>query len=143
MQLNGGFEGNAQTLRILTELIYERPSSTKGIAPTRAFLDGVMKYKALHKEWISQDGTAPKNHFIYDAQIKWRDVILVVKRPPELLVPDNLNAFKSIECQIMDWADDTAYSLHDIAGAEYMRYISVGSLSEWANGQSLHSKKLR
>ena len=68
MQLNGGFEGNAQTLRILTELIYERPGNTKGIAPTRAFLDGVMKYKALHKEWISQDGKAPKNHFIYDAQ---------------------------------------------------------------------------
>ena len=142
MQSNGGFEGNAQTLRILTELIYERPGSTKGIAPTRAFLDGVMKYKALHKEWISQDGKAPKNHFIYDAQKQWRDTIFGGRPIPEsLLLPDNLNAFKSIECQIMDWADDTAYSLHDIVDGIHARYISAGSVTEWASGQSLNSQE--
>ena len=54
-QTQGGFEGNAQTLRILTELIYQRPQKKQGIAPTRAFLDGVMKYKALHSECIQKD----------------------------------------------------------------------------------------
>lgn len=142
MEAHGGFEGNAQTLRILTELIYERPGRTKGIAPTRAFLDGVMKYKALQKEWIAQEGSAPHNHFIYDAQVIWREAIFGgAATPDELATPEALNRFKSIECQIMDWADDTAYSLHDIVDGIHARYISVGSVSEWAQGQTLNTSE--
>lgn len=138
MVAHGGFEGNGQTLRILTELIYERPGRTKGIAPTRAFLDGVMKYKATQGEWLAQTGEAPHNHFIYDEQAQWREAIFDGASPPEALqTPKDLNHFKSIECQIMDWADDTAYSLHDIVDGIHARYISVGSLTEWAAGQQL------
>lgn len=136
---SGGFEGNAQTLRILTELIYERPGSTKGIAPTRAFLDGVMKYKALQSEWIDRDAKPPKNHFIYNEQVNWRDTILNHSDlPAELQDPKALNQFKSIECQIMDWADDTAYSLHDIVDGIHARYLTTGSISEWASTQDLN-----
>jgi len=103
MSDHGGFEGNAQTLRILTELIYERPGRTKGIAPTRALLDGVMKYKALHRECVGPDGELPKQHFLYDAQAEWRERVFGGETPPpELSSPEALNAFKSIECQIMD-----------------------------------------
>ncbi|CAI8335430.1 MAG: Deoxyguanosinetriphosphate triphosphohydrolase-like protein [Opitutia bacterium UBA7350] len=134
----GGFEGNAQTLRILTELIYERPGSTKGIAPTRAFLDGVMKYKALQSEWIKSEIKPPKNHFIYDEQVNWRKVILNQKDLPDgLKDPKTLNHFKSIECQIMDWADDAAYSLHDIVDGIHARYLTTGSIIEWATTQEL------
>ena len=141
---HGGFEGNGQTLRILTELIYERPGATKGIAPTRAFLDGVMKYKALHSECIGQnrDGTLnyPEHHFIYDEQVHWRRTIFDSKQVPEVLSsPTALNDFKSIECQIMDWADDTAYSLNDIVDGIHARYINVGSLTEWAASQTLNA----
>lgn len=139
---HGGFEGNAQTLRILTELIYERPGSTQGIAPTRAFLDGVMKYKALQSEWISQNDSPPPNHFIYDRQVQWRDTIFANQTPPDhITTPQQLNAFKSIECQIMDWADDTAYSLHDIVDGIHARYLSVGSITEWAANQQLDSEQ--
>lgn len=140
----GGFEGNGQTLRILTELIYERPGSTKGIAPTRAFLDGVMKYKALHSERIEQakDGTYPENHFIYDEQAQWRNVIFDGQTiPTELKSYKALNHFKSIECQIMDWADDTAYSLNDIVDGIHARYINVGSITEWAAKQALDAQQ--
>lgn len=138
MANSGGFEGNAQTLRILTELIYERPGSTKGIAPTRAFLDGVMKYKALQSEWITRDAKPPKNHFIYNEQVNWRDTILDQNTlPDELQDPKSLNQFKSIECQIMDWADDTAYSLHDIVDGIHARYLTTGSILEWATTQNL------
>ena len=138
MELHGGFEGNAQTLRILTELIYERPGRTQGIAPTRAFLDGVLKYKALQSDWIAQDGKAPPNHFIYDDQAEWRDAVFGGAAAPDTLQStEALNKFKSIECQIMDWADDTAYSLHDIVDGIHARYITVGSVTEWAEGQSL------
>ena len=37
----------------------------------------------------------------------------------------------------MDWADDTAYSLNDIVDGIHARYINVGSLTEWAAGQTL------
>jgi len=137
----GGFEGNGQTLRILTELIYERPGRTQGIAPTRAFLDGVMKYKATHSEWVAQTSKTPKNHFIYNDQTEWRDRVFGGSaRPVELKEVAALNAFKSIECQIMDWADDTAYSLHDIVDGIHARYISVGSLTEWAAQKTLSTE---
>lgn len=146
MAPHGGFEGNAQTLRILTELIYERPGSTQGIAPTRAFLDGVMKYKALQSECIQTqaDGSAqyPEHHFIYEDQIACRDIIFGgAATPPELQSPDALNNFKSIECQVMDWADDTAYSLHDIVDGIHARYISTGTLIDWASSQSLNAEQ--
>ena len=142
MAEQGGFEGNGQTLRILTELIYERPGRTKGIAPTRAFLDGVMKYKATQSEWISETGKAPKHHFIYDQQAYWRDQVFGgATVPKEMKSPKALNAFKSIECQIMDWADDTAYSLHDIVDGIHARYISASSLSEWASEQTLNAEQ--
>jgi dGTPase len=141
---HGGFEGNGQTLRILTELIYERPGRTKGIAPTRAFLDGVMKYKALHGEHINASGSAPDNHFIYDDQLRWRETVFGgAALPADLHSPDALNAFKSIECQIMDWADDTAYSLHDIVDGIHARYITVGSLHDWAERRDLDEAQRR
>ncbi len=142
MDPHGGFEGNAQTLRILTELIYERPGHTQGIAPTRAFLDGVMKYKALHSECTEKKGDGsiryPDNHFIYDEQEIWRETIFGGETPPlALATPEALNGFKSIECQIMDWADDTAYSLNDIVDGIHARYINIGSLHEWAGARKL------
>ena len=142
MAKHGGFEGNGQTLRILTELIYERPGRTKGIAPTRAFLDGVMKYKATQGDWLKQTGKAPKNHFIYDEQAQWRDQVFGgATLPADLHEAEALNKFKSIECQIMDWADDTAYSLHDIVDGIHARYISVGSLTEWAATRTLNAEQ--
>lgn len=138
MAPHGGFEGNAQTLRILTELIYERPGRTKGIAPTRAFLDGVMKYKATQAEWIAPTGQMPVHHFIYDPQAHWREVIFAGNPVPQSIQSARaMNDFKSIECQIMDWADDTAYSLHDIVDGIHARYISVGRLMDWAERQQL------
>ena len=146
MAPHGGFEGNAQTLRILTELIYERPGRTQGIAPTRAFLDGVLKYKALHSECIQHGPVGapiyPENHFIYDQQRTWRDTVFGGASIPQMLnTPQALNNFKSIECQIMDWADDTAYSLNDIVDGIHARYINVGTLNEWAAAQSLSTEE--
>jgi len=144
MKPHGGFEGNAQTLRILTELIYEQPEATKGIAPTRAFLDGVMKYKSLFSECTVQspDGSTkyPKNHFIYNEQASWRDRLFGSHALPETLkTHEALNSYKSIECQIMDWADDAAYSINDIVDGIHARYISIGRLTEWASAQTLTS----
>lgn len=125
----GGFEGNAQTLRILTRLIYERHDAATGMRPTRAFLDGVLKYKALRQEESERLGQAPDNHFIYDDQDAIRDFVFGGKQPPEDL---DLNTFKSVECQIMDWADDTAYSLHDIVDGAKAGFLTVDTVKAWA-----------
>jgi dGTPase len=134
MQAHGGFEGNAQTLRILSELIYPRRDQPRGMRSTRAFLDGVLKYKTLHREAVREEGGRtlyPANHFIYDGQAAIRDFVF------DGWIPEKgIEAVKSIECQIMDWADDTAYSLHDIVDGVQARFITAAGLEAWRAGQT-------
>jgi dGTPase len=131
----GGFEGNAQTLRILTELIYESKEQSYGMKPTRAFLDGVLKYKALFSEQTVTDTQGihyPPNHFLYDDQIGIREFVLGNVRTVE-----GINHVKSIECQIMDWADDTAYCLHDIVDGIRAGFLTQFKIDNWAENQNL------
>src|ERR1700751_454318 len=67
----GGFEGNAQSLRIIAETIYPGTDSRRGMNATRAFIDGILKYKRLSQ----QDSAAP-NQFIYDEQESLRAFVL-------------------------------------------------------------------
>ena len=48
MRPYGGFEGNAQTLRIITEIFYRADKERRGMNPTRAFIDSILKYKSLY-----------------------------------------------------------------------------------------------
>lgn len=133
----GGFEGNAQTLRILTELIYARPDRPSGMKPTRAFLDGVLKYKSLHRERLAEaptSGTFPDHHFLYDDQEDLRGFVFPDINLGQLSSSERAS-LKSIECQIMDWADDTAYSLHDIVDGIKARFITPDSLRAWTESQ--------
>lgn len=131
MQPYGGFEGNAQTLRLLTQTLFNE--GRDGMNPTRSLLDGILKYKTLHAESCG----AP-NHYLYDDQERWLDFTLGGQAFPVELTPGaERNRFKSIECQIMDWADDTAYSLNDIADGIHAGFISVPRLEEWAEKQEL------
>ncbi len=133
----GGFEGNAQTLRLLTKRIFSQKRT--GMNPTRAFLDGVLKYKSLWSE-LRRDGNAPGNHFLYDTQAGELDWALGGQDfPPELSPGDVRDGFKSIECQVMDWADDTAYSLNDLADSVRAGFLTIEKIERWAekNGHSL------
>lgn len=126
----GGFEGNAQTLRLLTERIFSVKRS--GMDPTRAFLDGVLKYKTLWSELV-KDGEAPKNHFVYDKQTSYLDWAMGGRDFPIELTPGKeRDSFKSIECQVMDWADDTAYSLNDLADSVRAGFLSIHRIEKWA-----------
>ena len=126
MEPYGGFEGNAQTLRILTQTLFSEKH--KGMAPTRAFLDGILKYKTLKSEVPDA-----KNHYIYDDQESCLDFVFGKKAFPVELTPgDARNEFKSVECQIMDWADDTAYSLNDLADGIHAGFIDVTKIERWA-----------
>lgn len=126
----GGFEGNAQTLRLLAERIFSVKRS--GMDPTRAFLDGVLKYKTLWSE-LCNNGETPENHFIYDQQTNHLDWAMGGNDFPIELTPGKpRDGFKSIECQVMDWADDTAYSLNDLADSVRAGFLSIHRIEQWA-----------
>lgn len=126
----GGFEGNAQTLRMITETIYSSPRGREGMNPTRAFVDGVMKYKMVYGD-MHVDGLQPPNHFLYDEQESY--VRFVLGEIPEAMRRSgDLNRFRSIECQIMDWADDTAYSLNDLIDGIGSGLMTSMKIEKWA-----------
>jgi dGTPase len=118
----GGFEGNAQTLRILTHLIF---GSDGGMKPTRALVDGVMKYKDTYV-----DSTVTPSKFLYNDQKAILD--FVFSHPSwETECGPELHKYRSIECQIMDWADDVAYALMDIVDGFNAHFISLDSVEKW------------
>jgi dGTPase len=128
----GGFEGNAQTLHLLIETMYQDRAGVRGMQPTRALLDGVLKYKTLHGQFAKP----PANHFLYDTQGDVLDFVFGGAPRPKALRPgEKLNAFKSVECQIMDWADDAAYSLNDIVDGVKTGFLTIDRLEAWAEGK--------
>jgi len=137
MRVHGGFEGNAQTLHLLTETMHQTETTVRGMQPTRALLDGVLKYKKLHREFA----VPPSNHFLYDPQEIYRDFVFEAAAiPPALHEGEALNAFKSVECQIMDWADDAAYSLNDIVDGVKAGFLTIERIEAWAAGQPIDSE---
>jgi dGTPase len=138
MQPYGGFEGNAQTLHLVAETLYQNESGVRGMQPTRALLDGVLKYKKLHGEFP----VPPSNHFLYDRQREYRDFVFAgVEIPAALHAGLALNAFKSVECQIMDWADDAAYSLNDIVDGVKAGFLTVERIERWAGGEAIDPRQ--
>ena len=134
----GGFEGNAQTLHLLTKTMIQNESSVRGMQPTRALLDGVLKYKTLFSEFPQP----PQNHFLYDPQLAERKFVLG-EIPRDDLTGERLNAFKSIECQIMDWADDAAYSLNDIVDGVKAGFLTREKIERWASSEAMDAPQQR
>ncbi len=98
----GGFEGNAQSLRVLTRLEFKVFDDRRslGLNLTRATLDAVVKYP-----WFRRTGTPKFNAYSDDSEIfEWL----------RLPAPNQRRCF---EAQIMDWADDVAYCVHDLEDA--------------------------
>jgi dGTPase len=101
--------------------------------PTRAFVDSVLKYKSLWSERKYLEKDVPEHHFLYDFQQGSLDWVLGgADFPVELGPGDERDAFKSIECQIMDWADDTAYSLNDLSDSVRAGFLTLERIERWA-----------
>lgn len=140
MEPYGGFEGNAQTLRLITEIFYRTDDSRRGMNPTRAFIDSILKYKSLFSNLDN-----PENHFIYDYQQEYIDFTFDGKLDGLGLSPGSeLNGLRSIECQIMDWADDTAYAINDLVDSISGGFITIFKLLKWreANHNKISDLKL-
>ncbi|KQN07151.1 deoxyguanosinetriphosphate triphosphohydrolase [Sphingobium sp. Leaf26] len=148
MRKAGSFEGNAQTLRLLSRL--ENFSDDHGADLSRRTSLGLLKYPALQSKARNsqiQPGLAPSSTTIavlesksckpakacYDDDVGAFDWIL------ECLSPQDREAFcaidaregkhgetrhKSFDCSIMDVADDIAYGVHDLEDAIALGFIS-------------------
>lgn len=96
-----GFEGNAQTFRILTRLAAHHVSRYEGLNLTRATLDAVLKYP-----W--QRAESGEHHKKFGAYRTEADDLAFARHY------HGDNEVKSLEAAIMDFADGLAYSVHDL-----------------------------
>jgi len=165
----GGFEGNGQTLRILSRL--ENFSKNAGANLSRRTLLGVLKYPVGYYNIRSAslvpdlmkgpttlkiiDGKASKPPKCYlnseDNIVEW------ILEPLSRADRDEFQSFelkdgkhgkpmhKSLDCSIMDAADDIAYGVHDLEDAIALKLITEAdfraSVSEASCGSFLDALK--
>ncbi|MCW2855043.1 MAG: putative deoxyguanosinetriphosphate triphosphohydrolase [Marmoricola sp.] len=113
----GGFEGNAQTLRILTRLeakSVDAEGRSIGLNLTRATLDACTKYPWRRGE--GPEGTAKFGAYDDDLGVfTW-------------LRDGSEGAGRCLEAQVMDFSDDVAYSVHDLEDGIVGGHIDLARL---------------
>ncbi|MFM7949002.1 MAG: deoxyguanosinetriphosphate triphosphohydrolase [Actinomycetales bacterium] len=110
----GGFEGNAQSFRLLTRIEAKTVDSEEksvGLNLTRATLDAATKYP-----WSALEN--PKKFGVYSDDV---EIFNWVRAGAPI-------GKASMEAQIMDWSDDVAYSVHDLEDALVTGHIELSKL---------------
>jgi dGTPase len=127
----GGFEGNAQTLRLLTRLEAKTfgPNGSAGLNLTRATLDACTKYP-----WPLSEATVPTGvHADGSPRVVRMFGVYDDDRPVFDWVRDGAPARRQcFEAQVMDLADDIAYSVHDVEDGIVAGRIDLTRLDEEA-----------
>jgi dGTPase len=112
----GGFEGNAQSFRLLTRLEAKTVTNegrSVGLNLTRASLDAVTKYP-----WV-QAGDKRKYGVYHDDL----EIFAWMRLGAE-------DSGRCIEAQIMDWSDDVSYCVHDLEDALVAGQVEVANFEK-------------
>ena len=167
MRAYGGFEGNGQTLRILSRL--EKYSEKDGLNPTRRLLLGILKYPIPYSIAASSKTSLDTNEFT--SKPSWllkketckppkcyldseADVVKWILNP--FCISDiniftsfsskdgsyNKSKFKSFDCEIMNIADDISYGVHDLEDALAMKLITRGKFDKEISNEKLDIKEI-
>jgi dGTPase len=127
----GGFEGNAQTLRILTRLepkVIDETGRTFGLNLTRASLDAACKYPWTADHPLPDPGGRLKFGVYPDDEEVFR---WMREGAP--------GRVRCIEAEVMDLSDDIAYSVHDFEDAVVNGYLDPATLSDSGEHEALLS----
>jgi dGTPase len=118
----GGFEGNAQTFRVLTRLeskTFDPSGRSSGVNLTRASLDAATKYPWLRTDAPAVSGGRTKFGVYAD------DVEIF-----DWMRDGHTHAVVSVEAQVMDLSDDIAYSVHDFEDAIVGGFLDPEELTD-------------
>lgn len=147
MKNYGGFEGNAQTIRILCRL--EKYHKNKGINPTRRVLLSVLKYPVNYEKYpdeIKNKVKPPKCYYESEKEmIEWclkpfsennKKLFTQLKEINGTPKPYNM----SFDASIMECADDIAYCTHDLEDIVARELVSkekiMDEVERFFNGKS-------
>lgn len=143
----GGFEGNAQTLRILSKL--DKSSKSHGLNPTRRLLLGILKYpipysRAVNNKfyeslgspkWLSKSNKNKPPKCYFDSEksvVEWilrgfnqkdREEFTRIKAGIDNTNKHHKSIHKSFDCSVMELADDISYCIHDLEDAVSLKLI--------------------
>lgn len=161
----GGFEGNAQTLRILGKL--EKYTEKNGLNPTKRMLLGVLKYPAPYSVLVNENYYKSNESDNLKLDVKFpywffnsskqkppkcyydddKDIIDFImkdiseKEVKKFIVYENIEEkhgktkFKSLDCSIMDLADNISFTLHDLEDALSLGMIIKDDWTEHFKGK--------
>jgi dGTPase len=147
MRNAGGFEGNAQTMRLVTKL--ENSYGAFGLDLTRRAMLGILKYPVAWSKTVAtkspvirtslriNDWLPPKAYFDSEQyEVEW--ILLPFSESDKQLFQTlrqnpsdekhGKSLYHTLDCSLMDVADDIAYGVHDLEDAIHLRLIQRAHL---------------